>query len=49
MNVLMTTDTLKDLTTLPIMFEARLLAFWSVPPSISREEVCLKDETTFEC
>ena len=36
----------KDMTT---VFEARLPAFWSVPPSFSREEVCLEDETPFEC
>ena len=36
----------KDTTT---AFEARLHAFWSVPPSFSREEVCLEDETPFEC
>ena len=39
----------KDMTTLPTVFEVRLPAFWSVHPSFSREEVCLGDETPFEC
>ena len=40
----------KDMTTLPIVFEARLPAFWAVPPKLqSREEVYLKYETPFEC
>ena len=38
-----------DMTTLPTVFEARQPAFWSVPPSFSREELYLKDETPFEC
>ena len=52
-NVLMTTDTLwisllfKDMTT---VFEARLPAFWSVPPELQdQEEVHIKDETPLEC
>ena len=56
-NVLMTTDTLwisqlfKDMTTLPpTVFEARLPAFWSVPPKVqNRQEVYLEDEMPFEC
>ena len=36
----------KDTTT---AIEASLHAIWSVPPSFSREEVCLEDETPFEC
>ena len=55
-DVFMTTDTLrtcqlfKDMTTLPTVFEARLPAFRPVPPKLqSREEVYLKDETSFEC
>ena len=55
-DVFMTTDTLrtcqlfKDMTTLPIVFEAGLPAFQPVPPKLqSREEVYLQDETSFEC
>ena len=54
--VFMTTDTLrisqlfKDMTTLPTVFEARLPAFWSLPPKLqNREEVYLEDEMPFEC
>ena len=52
-NVLMITDTLwisqlfKDMTT---VFEARLPAFWSVPPELQdQEELHLKVETLLEC
>ena len=39
----------KDMTALPTVFEARLSAFWFVPPRISREELYLEGETPFEC
>ena len=38
-----------DATTLPTVFELRMPALWPVPPSCSREEVCLEDETQVEC
>ena len=39
-----------DMTTLPTVFEARLPAFWSVPPKLQgSEEMYLEDETPFEC
>ena len=39
-----------DMTALPTVLEARLSAFWSVPPKLQgREERYLEDETLFEC